>query len=184
MIVSEQIITLYQSRGSLVDSFPCTPSNIESAVIEQAKDDDLRALLNLLEATGLPEAGLADHLDTTLVVRKDSSLIGSAGLEMYGQFALLRSVAVEEEFRACGLGQCLVESALQLAQYRGVAQVFLLTETAEAFFPRFGFRKINRWQVPTPVQSSVEFTSACPDSATAMALTIRSDRSPRTISSA
>jgi amino-acid N-acetyltransferase len=46
--------------------------------------------------------------------------------------------------------------------------VFLLTTTAEKFFPRFGFEQIAREDVPPSVQASVEFTSACPTSAIVM----------------
>ena len=41
-----------------------------------------------------PLDGLADHLATTLVARRDGAIVGSAALEMYPDGALLRSVAV------------------------------------------------------------------------------------------
>ena len=37
-----------------------------------------------------------------------------------------------------------------------------LTTTADGYFPRFGFERIERSQVPATVRESVEFTSACP----------------------
>jgi amino-acid N-acetyltransferase len=46
--------------------------------------------------------------------------------------------------------------------------VFLLTTTAEAFFPKFGFEQIQRIDVPISLQASVEFQSACPASAIVM----------------
>ena len=46
--------------------------------------------------------------------------------------------------------------------------VYLLTETAAEFFPRFGFRPIARDTVDPAVRASVEFTSACPDTALVM----------------
>ena len=52
--------------------------------------------------------------------------------------------------------------------------MYLLTETADLFFPRFGFGPILRSEVSQRVQRSVEFTSACPQSARAMALYLRS----------
>jgi amino-acid N-acetyltransferase len=54
------------------------------------------------------------------------------------------------------------------AQVHGVRRVFLLTETAADFFPRFGFRPVARTAVPAAVQQSVEFSSACPASALVM----------------
>jgi hypothetical protein len=42
-----------------------------------------------------------------------------------------------------------------------VTTVYLLTETACGFFPRFGFHPTQRATVDSAVQQSVEFTSAC-----------------------
>ena len=62
----------------------------------------------------------------------------------------------------------MTEAALRLARANGVDTVYLLTTTAERFFPRLGFEPITRDQVPTTVQASVEFRSACPASAVVM----------------
>lgn len=142
--------------------------------IERANVDDLSAILELLARTDLPQEGLSDHLATTLVARADQTVIGSAALEPYGPAALLRSVAVDQAFRGQGLGQRLTQAALALAQQQGITHVYLLTETAAEFFPRFGFRPIARAQVPPAVQRSVEFTSVCPVSALAMELHLES----------
>ena len=57
---------------------------------------------------------------------------------------------------------------LDHARERGVQDVYLLTTTAEDYFPRFGFRRVDRREVPAEVQASVEFRKACPGSAVAM----------------
>ena len=66
------------------------------------------------------------------------------------------------------MGHHLTEAALNLARTRGADTVFLLTTTAEKFFPRFGFEPISREDVPASVQASIEFQSACPASAVVM----------------
>jgi len=137
--------------------------------IAAATSADLPALLELLGQSALPTAGLADHLDTTLVAHEAGHVVGSAALELYGTTALLRSVAVAPGLRGRGLGQELTRHALALARRRKIRTVYLLTETAGGFFPRFGFRAISRDAVDPAVQGSVEFTSACPTSALAMA---------------
>jgi len=73
--------------------------------------------------------------------------------------------------RGFGIGYRLTEAALELSRDYGIEEVYLLTETADLFFPRFGFRQIPRSEVPHNVQSSVEFTAACP--ASAMVLDLR-----------
>jgi len=101
--------------------------------------------------------------------------VGSAGLEHYEPAALLRSVAVRRDLRGTGLGRRLTEATLELSRNLVVAEAYLLTETADLFFPRFRFRPIPRSGVPLGVRRSVEFTStsACPASARAMVLDLR-----------
>jgi amino-acid N-acetyltransferase len=99
--------------------------------------------------------------------------VGCAALELYGCVALLRSVAAARDLRGTGLGWRLTEAALELFRHLDVEEAYLLTETADLFFPRFGFRPILRSEVPRSIQRSVEFTSACPASARAMVLDLR-----------
>lgn len=137
-------------------------------VIEQAQPADLPAILALLERAHLPTMDIQEHLNTTLVARTAGGVVGSAALEIYGSLALLRSVAVDPAAQGQGLGQQLTQAALRLAQQRGMTQVYLLTETAADFFPRFGFQPTTRSAVPAAVQQSVEFREACPASALVM----------------
>lgn len=128
---------------------------------------DLEALLRELE---LPLDGLADHLGSAVVARRASGPVGCAALEVYGADALLRSVATRSTERGCGLGQALVRAALALAARQGVRRVWLLTTTAERFFPRFGFRRFPREAVPEAMLQSAEFRGACPATAVLMRL--------------
>jgi amino-acid N-acetyltransferase len=138
---------------------------MRTITIEAARNSDLPAVLALLERSGLPQEGLADHLATTLVARSGDEVVGSAALEVYGGAALLRSVVVEKALRGHRLGQRLTRTALDIARKHGITTVYLLTETAGDFFPRFGFHPTERAAVEPAVQQSVEFTSACPASA-------------------
>ena len=140
--------------------------------IERALPSDTDAVLALLAANGLPTDGLQDHLSTTLVARRADVVIGSSALELYDDGALLRSVAVDPRERGHGLGHRLTDAAIGLARTEGVRNVYLLTTTAETFFPKFGFERVARADVPAGVQTSIEFTSACPSSATVMRKTL------------
>ena len=136
--------------------------------IERAQLADTDAVLALVAANGLPTDGLREHLSTTLVARRADTVIGSSALEVYADGALLRSVAVDPREQGQGLGPRLTDAAIDLARTSGAPSIFLLTTTAEGFFPRFGFERIARTDVPASVQMSIEFTSACPSSATVM----------------
>jgi amino-acid N-acetyltransferase len=139
-----------------------------TATIERARPGDLRGVMQLLEQARLPLAGARELGDAMVVARDNEHVIGAAGLEFYAEGALLRSVVVAHTVQRQGIGQRLTEAALAIARERGVSTVFLLTTTAEDFFPRFGFERIARDEVPLSVRASVEFTSACPESAIVM----------------
>lgn len=137
-------------------------------VIDTAAPADLSAALGLLGQAGLPQDGLREHWGSAVVARQGGAVVGCAALELYGGAALLRSVVVAPALRGQRLGQRLTRAALGLARQRGVTTVYLLTETAASFFPRFGFRPTARADVAPAVQQSVEFTGACPASALVM----------------
>lgn len=141
--------------------------------IERASDADTPAILQLLRQVGLPVDGLGEHVHTAFVARDGAAIVGCAALEVYADGGLLRSVAVSPAARGHGLGQRLTEAALTLAQSLGTPAVYLLTTTAESYFPRFGFVAMTRAHVPASVQQSIEFRSACPASAVVMGRTLR-----------
>jgi amino-acid N-acetyltransferase len=136
--------------------------------IARAIPADAEAVFRLLEDNRLPLDGLREHLATTIVAREAGRIVGSAALEVYSEGVLLRSVAVASALQRRGLGHDLTNAALQQARTVGAPAVYLLTTTAEGYFPKFGFERIDRAQVPETIKASVEFTSACPSSATVM----------------
>jgi amino-acid N-acetyltransferase len=87
---------------------------------------------------------------------------------------LLRSVAVVPTWRSKGLGRELVTRIIADAERRGIQALYLLTTTAERYFPTFGFEPITREEVPADVQTTGEFQGACPASATVMRRALRS----------
>jgi amino-acid N-acetyltransferase len=155
------------------------PSTIHVS-IERAKAGDGPSILQLLSAAQLPVDGLIEHLDTAVVARGDGGgVAGCAALEIYADGALLRSVVVDGGVHGQGIGTRLTTAALDLANVLGIPAVYLLTTTAEAFFPRFGFVQIPRADLPGGVQMSVEFRSACPSTAIVMRRTMnQSDSYP------
>lgn len=145
---------------------------MEFITIRPATAADLAGMQTLLTEAGLPLDDLERHWKTAVVAQQNRDIVGCAALEMYGTAALLRSVAVAEPLRNTGLGTQVVQVILEVAFQKGVTEVYLLTETAVDYFSRFGFQKIEREEVTPAVQQSVEFTTACPDSAQAMRLNV------------
>ena len=145
---------------------------------------DAAAVERLLSACDLPTAGvaeiLASHPDDFLVVDAERGRRGEldavAGLEVRGDNALLRSVAVSPRLRGTGVGQALVQRLVDGAEARGLHGLYLLTTTAERWFPRFGFEPIDRAMVPAEIAGTVAFRSACPASAAVMAKALGDER--------
>ena len=136
--------------------------------LRRAQATDLPAILDLLRQADLPADGVPQALPDFLVAESEDQIVGVAGLEIYEESALLRSVAVKQSWRGSGVGGVLVERALSTTRERGIKDVFLLTTTAEHYFPRFGFTCVSRDLVAGDVQASAEFQGACPASAVVM----------------
>jgi protein-tyrosine-phosphatase/GNAT superfamily N-acetyltransferase len=139
-----------------------------SAGLRPAASGDLDAVLMLLRNAKLPTNGVAESFETFVVATRDDVIVGAGGLEIAGDDALLRSVAVHEAERGAGTGQAITARLLTDARRRGLRSVWLLTETAPAFFERFGFRVTDRTSAPEALRATQEFTSCCPATAVAM----------------
>ncbi len=147
--------------------------NGQCVELRTADSKDLPGVLSLLGRAALPTAGIDDDFSHFIVAESQGKLVGVVGLELYGASALLRSAAVEESWRGTGVGRVLVERALDVARQQRIDDVYLLTTTAEQYFPRFGFACVSRDAVAAGVRSSIEFRAACPASAVVMRKSLR-----------
>jgi N-acetylglutamate synthase-like GNAT family acetyltransferase len=142
-------------------------------VVELATTADRPIVRSLLAEAGLPAADLDGESAVTFwVVRGDGDRpIGAIGLERHGDVGLLRSLVVAPQRRRHGLARTLVRTLEEHARATGVAELVLLTETAESFFRRLGYGVIGRDGAPSAVAASAEFRTLCP--ATAVCMTKR-----------
>lgn len=136
--------------------------------LRSATTDDQAAIRGLLLASRLP----VDDLDTAaidfIVTADANDIVGVVGLERFGEAGLLRSFVVRYDLRSHGLGAQMVEAVEAHAAGLGLQQLVLLTQTAAPFFAKRGYATIARDQAPHAVQTSAEFRSICPSSATCM----------------
>lgn len=119
-------------------------------VLRLAGAEDIPTIEKLLTAEWLPPMMIAEFLDTFWVLDAGGSVVGGAGLEVYGDSAVLRSVVVDPSLRGTGQGDRLVEAALAEANRQKVRQLYLFTMTAAPFFARYGFRPcaMDEWAPP------------------------------------
>ena len=124
----------------------------------------------LLQNCGLPYEDCNEHLDCFNGITRDGNLIAIGALQFKGPVALLRSIAVHTENRSQGLAASVTRYLIELARLDGVRELYLLTETAEYYFTRFGFCPVTRENLPAEIKSTRQFESLCPASAQAMCL--------------
>jgi protein-tyrosine-phosphatase/N-acetylglutamate synthase-like GNAT family acetyltransferase len=131
----------------------------------------------LLTSAALPLDGLDDSFPAGFVVaRIGGALVGAAGIERWGDHALLRSVVVAEPSRKQHVGEALVADRLAWAKSQAtaaygqasIASVSLLTSGGESFFARAGFTQIERAALPADVRASTQTTLPACSAATAM----------------
>lgn len=147
--------------------------------LRQAGAADWPAVETLLLANKLPTEGARQHLATYLLAVSNGEVVGCAGAEVYGDIALLRSVAVAPGLQRQGIGRALVERLLHEATRRQIRRIFLLTVTAPEYFSRFGFKRGPIADAPEALKASAELQGACPACAAFMSLTLAESKAPR-----
>lgn len=136
---------------------------MNASIVGIARRPDRAAAIALLEGANLPTTDLTDeHLEQFFFLGPRAAPFGLIGLELCGRHALLRSLVVAPDNRAAGSGSTLVAHAEEYARTRGVALIYLLTTTAEDFFLRRGYGRIERSEAPDSIRSTREFSGICP----------------------
>jgi amino-acid N-acetyltransferase len=125
-------------------------------------------IIELLVAEKLPVADLPQMLENFIVAIQDGSVVGVGGIEVYGNYGLLRSLAVYPNNRSTGIAGKLLERLDKMSKQQGLKELYLLTETAPAYFEQKHYIEITRDDVPNEVRQSSEFSHVCPVSAIVM----------------
>lgn len=142
----------------------------EATGIRQAKADDWPAIENLLLRAELPTEDLrADRMADFLVAINDAGkIVGAIALEHFDYDGLLRSLVVAAEARGSGLGGKLLTALENRARLRNLTSMWLLTNDADAWFERYGYRRTDRDGAPTAIKNCREFAELCPGTAVLM----------------
>lgn len=132
--------------------------------------ESFEAFRVLLKSSGLPADDLDFNRDLLVGYYEGDELVGTGGLEVYGPYALLRSLSVKMGIRGKAVGSTITEFLLEEAKKQKLKGIYLLTETAHGFFLKKGFVDVSREAVPEEVKKSAEFSKLCPGSAAVMVL--------------
>ncbi len=130
--------------------------------VTPARPEDMAEVRALIEDVGLAATEATDGQNRDfLVLRNETGFVGCVALSVYGEDAILHSLAVGRDARSHGYGWMLAETVVSEARHRGVRRVYLLTETASDFFAaKLGFRVVVPATVEPAVMESPTFRAA------------------------
>ena len=131
---------------------------MENEMIRKAQISDVKEIKKLL----MKYASQGDMLSRSLselyeslrdfyVYEDEGTLLGTAALHIvWDDLAEVRSVAVAEEAGLKGIGSQLVRACISEARQIGLKRIFCLTYKPD-FFARFGFRLVDKSELPHKV---------------------------------
>lgn len=141
---------------------------MEETTFRAGEKSDIHRIKSLLKSADLPYEDVDLSRHEFIVIVQEAKIIGTVGLEPYGESGLFRSLAVEDAFRGQGLGRALTMEMIGHAKDLGIKQLYLLTMTADRFFEKEGFERTTRDSVPYAIKNTTEFKSICPVSSICM----------------
>ncbi len=123
-----------------------------------AREADIPFIVDLLKENGLPISDIREKRDSLFLAGSEGAVVGIGGVELMGEYGLLRSLAVKQADRGKGYGQAITRGLIEYSRAAGVKELYLLTITAAPFFERLGFERIPRDRAPLPVTQTSEFS--------------------------
>ena len=129
-------------------------------IINQPSEAGVKRLLSLTNLNGSDLT--PEHLKHFFGLGTKEEPEGVVGLELFDTVGLLRSLAVVPSRQRAGLGLKLVAHAEDYARSHGIKSLYLLTNTAEAFFMQRGYQRSRRDDAPAAIRETKEFSEICP----------------------
>lgn len=130
--------------------------------LRRADINDAWPVKELLQASGLSTVRIEKQLTDFIVAEEQGKFFGILGAVYDGNKSLLRSFAVCEEKRNDGIGSALIKAMFSIMKAKKIIEVFLLTETAAAYFIKLGFLEIKREDIPQILLKESGLDLACP----------------------
>jgi amino-acid N-acetyltransferase len=137
--------------------------------LRPATAEDFAAITRLLNESGLNASDLNPaHTGSFLLLCDADKILACGAVERFDQSGLVRSVAVRASHRGQGLATRLMRSLETHAKHRGVDRLYLLTQSATAFFSRLNYDRCDRSLAPESIRASSQFARLCPSTAVSM----------------
>ncbi len=128
---------------------------------------DMHRLVNSFADNGemLPRAlsEMYENVRDYFVVRSGGKLVGCVALHInWSDLAEIKALAVDESRQNQGVGALLIQACLKEAEELGILSLFCLTYKP-AFFEKFGFRVVDKMELPRKIWSECYRCSKFPN---------------------
>jgi amino-acid N-acetyltransferase len=143
--------------------------SLEDVKIRAALEPDLEDVISLLIDEDLNIEGVHENIGNFVVAMNGKTLVGCGGAEAFQFVALIRAIAVHPDHRSHGIGRRIVREMLDRLSSRGLREFYVVTEDAEGWFRKRGFKPCDRDEVHPQILESTEFAHSS-DEATVMRL--------------
>lgn len=142
--------------------------------IRPAGVEDLGEASAVIERVGLFLGGIDAQFGPqyVLAVAPDGAIVGMAGVETYGSYGLLRSVAVLDSWRGRGIAAELSRDRIAWARTQSLDAVYLFTKHAAPYWARFGFVLVPLDTLPAALHAAEQWRSARERDLVSMVLTL------------
>ncbi|HUS64439.1 MAG TPA: GNAT family N-acetyltransferase [Kofleriaceae bacterium] len=125
-----------------------------------ARPTDIGPIRSLLKQLDLEWQDLRDEdYRNFFVLLNEHGFVGCIAIEVYGEDAVLRSLAVTASSRGHGYGWMLADTAINQTRRRGVKRLYLVAEknASDFFAEKHGFRVVDLSLVAPEVSASPSF---------------------------
>lgn len=138
---------------------------ILSFPIPVGERDALRAVL---KKAGLPFEDIDAPALHVWRFEGDDALVGFGGIELHGDFALLRSLVTLPPLRGRGWGRTITGVLEVEAIALGCRTLYVITVDQERFFAQQGYEACRREDLPAAIRDTPLLKTHCPASAAVM----------------
>lgn len=141
---------------------------MSSISINHAQTKDFEPIINLLHQYNLVIQDINLSRQYFIVLNDGDKTCACGAIEFYQPYGLIRSVAVTPDNAKRGYASKIISKLEKVASSNEITELYLLTETAESFFTKLGFKKIDRELAPDTIKQTNQFSELCPMTATVM----------------
>ena len=106
----------------------------------------------LLKQNNLPTKDISE-LTKLFCIANNDQVMATVGVEFYKNICLLRSFAVNKEYRSKGIGKQLVNFIEDFARQKGMQEMVLLTTTAFGYFAKINYQTIGKEDMPEEIRT-------------------------------